>query len=266
MKNTVHIFIILDYSFSMNSIWSDCTQKVSDFVLNFKKEFYDNGEYTIIIFNDQSKVYSKDKLSNFKGLSPDDITPEGSTALYDTIIMTCQNLDDTNEEVRKFVVVVTDGYDNKSNMGSQEIANKKISEQKEKGVEFFFFGIGIDSFSEANQIGIPFSADIDFSTEQSSSMLRQLSDDILYMTRTNTKVDKHPELKRRYTSQSIGLTRANADMGTGMLHRLPQPLSRNLTELTENMDMGTGMLDRLPQPLSRNLTELTENTDGFVEL
>lgn len=200
-NDVVNISVILDSSGSMSHKWKSTIATLSDFLFK-QKEAFKNGTYTITHFNDTAEVYLADtKLSNFKGLSPDDIIPDGLTALYSAIIKNCRLLRLRKHGRRKFVVVVTDGQDNRSGEGSQKTAYDIVSEQKKEGVEFFFLGAGIDSFTEANKIGIPYATNISLGDGPGDigDKMRQLSDNICHLVRTKSTTNDCPELLRAYT-------------------------------------------------------------------
>lgn len=199
--NTLHISIILDRSGSMTPNWQKTLSVLSDFLFKQQKEF-PNGTYDLTIFNDHVNCYAINmEISSFKGLSPDNISPDGLTSLYDAIIITCSKLL-PEPGIRKFVVIVTDGEDNRSSEGSQKVAYDIIDKQKKNGVEFFFFGAGIDSFREAKKIGIPFATNINLEDDLPGNLgdnMRHLSDGICEMVRTKTTTKENQKLLRTYS-------------------------------------------------------------------
>jgi len=233
LSQEVDINVILDRSGSMTADWPTTIATLSDFLFKQKLAF-PNATYTITVFNDTVDVYANNvKLSDFKGLNTSDITPDGLTALYKAVIVTCRKLRLKKLDARKFVVIVTDGQDNRSGEGAQKSAFDIVGEQKNDGVEFFFLGAGIDSFTEANKIGIQYAANISLDKNGPNNLgdnLRTLSDGICQLVRTSSAAAECPELVRAYTApqkpavrpekkvkfdvhpaQPIKLTRCNAD-------------------------------------------------------
>ena len=200
-NDDVDISVILDRSGSMSYEWKTTIATLSDFLFK-QREAFPKGTYSITTFNNKAEVYvSNVNLSEFKGISPNDIIPDGLTALYSAIIKTCQILRLQKPEKRKFVVVVTDGQDNQSDEGSQKTAYDIVSEQKKDGVEFFFLGAGIDSFTESRKIGIPYAVNISLGSGPNDlgGVMRQLSNGICKLVRTRSTTKECPELLRTYT-------------------------------------------------------------------
>jgi len=199
---TPHFSVILDCSLSMYIRWEPIISELSNFLLK-QKENFPGATYDIITFNTDVKCYKiNGAISSFQGLSPDDICPDGLTALYNAIIITCKKLDTINIGVRKFVVIVTDGEDNRSDKGSQQVAYNIIDKLKKNSVEFFFLGAEIDSFKEANKIGIPYATNISLEDGHQGNIrntMRSLSDNICRLIRTCTTTNEHPELLRAYS-------------------------------------------------------------------
>jgi len=197
-----HISVVLDKSGSMTIDWKKTIASLSDFLFK-QREAFPAATYDITVFSDNVDCYVNNRnISSFKGLSPDDIFPDGLTALYKAIITTCRKLRFAKPNSRKFCVIVTDGQDNKSPEGSQKTAYKLVDEQKKNGVEFFFLGAGIDSFAEAKKIGIPYAANISLGDDDPGSLdcnIRQLSNGICHLVRTRSTTNECPELLRAYT-------------------------------------------------------------------
>jgi len=233
LSQEVDVNVILDRSGSMTTDWHTTIATLSDFLFKQKLAF-PTATYTITVFNEKVDVYADNvKLSDFKGLNTSDIIPDGLTALYKAVIVTCRKLRLKKPGMRKFVVIVTDGLDNRSGQGAQKSAFDIVNEQKDDGVEFFFLGAGLDSFKEANKIGIQYAANISLNDNDPNNLgdnLRMLSDGICQLVRTRSTTAECPELARAYTApqkpasrpekkvkfdvhlaQPVKLTRCNAD-------------------------------------------------------
>lgn len=198
LQTKIKLFVFLDKSGSMGpgTIWNNTITSVSDFIFR-KKNIFPNGELTIITFNDEVELYSKQQLSTFNGLSPGNIIPDGLTALYDAIIQTFKDFE-INSDERIFVIIITDGKDNRSKPDSQKKAFDRIDELKKNGVEIVYLGLNIDSWTESQKIGVPLRRNVTDITFE--PVLRTLSDNIHEMVRTNTGSGENPEMMRAYTA------------------------------------------------------------------
>jgi len=190
----IEITIILDSSGSMEYTWDNTIKTLSNFLLEQKKAF-PNGEYSIVTFNSVvNLLISKANISDFLELKTDDLPkPNGLTALHDAIIKSCSTLNN-NSKKRIFVIILTDGEDNMSEPGNDKLVKNIISDKQKEGVEFLFLGAGIDSFTEAGKIGISYSTNINL-----NDTMRNLSDGICNLVRTNSTIEECPEMLRAFT-------------------------------------------------------------------
>jgi uncharacterized protein YegL len=266
--------IILDSSGSMEYTWDNTIKTLSNFLLEQKKAF-PNGKYSIVTFNSVvNLLISKANISDFLELKTDDLPkPNGLTALHDAIIKSCSTLNNNNSKKRIFVIILTDGEDNMSEPGNDKLAKNIISDKQKEGVDFLFLGAGIDSFTEAGKIGISYSTNINLNNNGPNNLndtMRNLSDGICNLVRTNSTIEECPEMLRAFTEPIKNVeTKFNKIDKNNVIEPLPilqreQVINTdnylNLMNLDKNNNIGP------PLKMKRALTNCFKNEKSFNKL
>lgn len=156
--NTTEIICMIDRSGSMYSIMSDAIGGFNSFIEEQKKV---PGEclITLVLFDSEVKViYEKISLNDVPLLTEEVYMPGGSTALLDAIGMTISKYNiekETNSNIKRLFVILTDGQENASKEYNSEVIKKLVEELREKeNNEFIFLGANIDSFSTSYSLGM----------------------------------------------------------------------------------------------------------------
>ena len=97
------------------------------------------------------------------------VEPRGWTRLYDTIHQAAKYTTTLQEEhnqtnSRGFMVIITDGDDNQSDM-TQEDLKKEVESHKKTGMEYIFIGANIDARRTGSTLGISKDACMQFSPD-----------------------------------------------------------------------------------------------------
>ncbi len=148
-KEELDVVFLLDRSGSMTGMESDTIGGYNGYL---KGMINQNAKITTVLFDDQYEMITKRKnISNVKNMDNKTYFTRGSTALLDAIGKTIKFLD--QEKPKKVVfIITTDGLEN----SSIEYNKGQIKELIEghKDWEFIYLGANIDSYSEAQAIGI----------------------------------------------------------------------------------------------------------------
>lgn len=155
---STHIGVVLDMSGSMGYATDDTKGSVISYVKEIKKGIED-GIFNLTIFDTVFEEWVKDKpLKDVKIESVmSEYRPRGNTALYDAIGHTVRRMKKAIDRFDKsIVVIVTDGYENSSTIDDRKSINKLVNKlQKSGNWTFIYLGANVDSWAEANKIGIP---------------------------------------------------------------------------------------------------------------
>ena len=133
----------------MSGMESDTIGGYNGYLKNMKKR---NAKVTTVLFDDKYEMITKrENINNVKELTKKVYYTRGSTALLDAIGKTIKFMDNENPKKVMFIIT-TDGLEN-SSIEYNKIQIKELIEGH-KNWEFIFLGADIDSYSEAESIGI----------------------------------------------------------------------------------------------------------------
>lgn len=154
----VDLVMILDKSGSMHGMESD-TIGGFNAMLDKQRKLDVKTDVTTVMFNNtQDYLHERKPLNEIKNITPEDYSPQGTTALLDTVGMTIDKVASyyaVNDKKNKVIfAIITDGKENASKEYSRQNVKRLIEDKKEAGWEFIFLGANIDAFSEAGSIGI----------------------------------------------------------------------------------------------------------------
>ena len=161
-QNLTEVVIILDRSGSMRNLAADTIGGFNSFVDVQKKEVGD-ARLTAVLFDDRYEVlHDGVDIQDVPILTENEYSARGMTAMLDAIGKTINDVGDrlskTKEEERPgkvIFVITTDGQENSSREFTKTQIKEMIELQQNKyNWNFLFLGANIDSFSEADSIGI----------------------------------------------------------------------------------------------------------------
>ena len=160
--NLTDIVVVLDESGSMGLIRKDTIGGLNTFIADQKKQ-PGKANFTLIRFNEHVDIRPTLDLNDVKEFVESDFIPSGMTALLDAcgkaIDSTGRRLSymhESNRPGKVLMVIITDGEEN----SSKEYKRSKVAEmikhqQSVYSWAFLFMGANIDSFTEAQSLGIP---------------------------------------------------------------------------------------------------------------
>ena len=180
-ENAMDLIFILDKSGSMWNIVEDTIGGFNSFIEREKTK--DIKTYvTLVLFDDEYKiVYTRKPIEEVKELTDEEYFASGCTALLDAIGTTIESLDKEISQKVMFVIT-TDGLENASTKYTKSDVKNLIQSHD---WEFLFIGADIDSYGEAQSIGIEINRSANY--EKSSRGLGCLFDSVSEFKRGYSK-------------------------------------------------------------------------------
>lgn len=173
----MEVFILLDRTGSMSTLWSEAVSSINAYVeelVKNEKNYCDkcgnalprttdmDMEYNITLAAfDRHNGFNFDILresvpvSQWKKFKKDEVSPRGSTPLFDAlnrIIVMAESKD----SYRTVIVVMTDGYENSSKEMTKEMVKNAVSRVTERGWQVVFLGAAFDAFTNASWVGVKY--------------------------------------------------------------------------------------------------------------
>jgi len=154
------IICILDRSGSMSSIMSDSIGGFNTF-LKQQKELKDEATLTVALFDDKYELlYDGVNIKHVKNITSADWYPRGTTALYDAIGKTINDVKATHAKLgveapaKVLVCIVTDGYENASHEYGLDTIRKLIKKCENDDWNFIYLAANQDAFAVGGSFGV----------------------------------------------------------------------------------------------------------------
>lgn len=136
----MNVYILLDRSGSMSTLWNEALGSINAYVAKLKKK----DMVYLAAFDDQYEILRECPAGMWADVTNEDATPRGTTALYDS----CGKIMKQAEEdgVKKTILVVmTDGHENASKEYSQAAIKAKVKQFEDNKWEVIFLGANFDA-------------------------------------------------------------------------------------------------------------------------
>ncbi|RJP57564.1 MAG: VWA domain-containing protein [Ignavibacteriales bacterium] len=162
MSQNVELVFILDRSGSMSGLEKDTIGGFNG-VIEKQKKLEGDCLVSTVLFDDRFEVlHNRKNLKEIKPMTEKDYYVRGCTALLDAMGRSITKIAQIHRHLSKeerpekvLFVITTDGLENASREYSYADIKKMITiETEEYGWEFIFLGANIDSFNEADRLGI----------------------------------------------------------------------------------------------------------------
>ena len=151
-KEKVNVVFLLDRSGSMGCCVSDTIGGYNEYLAKQRESGNEVLVSTILFDHNYEVIHDCVDIKKVKDLTDKEYFVRGTTALYDAIGKTIEDLDKKQLDNKVLFVITTDGLEN----ASQKYHRAQIKELIEghPNMEFIYIGANIDSYAEASSIGI----------------------------------------------------------------------------------------------------------------
>lgn len=161
-KNLTEIVYILDRSGSMSGLEADTIGGFNS-MMEKQKKTGEEALVSTVLFDDECEVlHDRVPLSKVEKMTEEQYFVRGCTALLDAIGKAIHHIGNVYKYAREedrpaktLFVITTDGMENASREYTYDKIQKMVKKQQKKyGWEFIFIGANIDSFAEAQRLGV----------------------------------------------------------------------------------------------------------------
>ena len=145
------VYILLDRSGSMSTLWNEAIGSINGYVEKLDPE--DKVHFAVFDSVSHDLVQAA-RAKDWKKVDEKSIGPRGGTPLYDSCgqIMT---LAETMNTEKTLLVVMTDGYENASHEHTQASIKAKVKAWEDRKWEVVFLGANFDDVaSVSNSVGV----------------------------------------------------------------------------------------------------------------
>ena len=166
------VYILLDRSGSMASLWSEAIGSINGYVQQLKK----TDSVHFAVFDNVSHDVIRDcKIKDWNNVTPEEVTPRGGTPLYDSVGTIMAEAEKNNSK-KTVLVVMTDGYENASKEHTRESIKAKVKQFEDKKWEVLFLGANFDSVETVSgSVGVSFDKTMNISTGSFRDAMTTLS-------------------------------------------------------------------------------------------
>lgn len=164
-ETCIYNLIILDESGSMSPLRAEALSGANETLQTIRTAQQehpdDNQMVSFVTFDSGSSrpdvraLIDNEKIENVKDITPEQYQPWGGTPLYDAMGLSITALRDlVKEGDHVLVTVITDGYENSSEIFSAEMIKELVDSLSTKGWVFTYIGANQDSEQTAGGLGI----------------------------------------------------------------------------------------------------------------
>lgn len=175
------VIFVIDKSGSMSKFKEDTIGGFNSFI-DKQRDGEGDVNLTLVQFNhDYHPIFESKKINEIEYLTEQSYIPEGTTALLDAVGRTIDDIGkvfDKREGKPENVIfcITTDGLENSSSDYTKDMIKEKVEHQTNNyGWNFIFFGANIDSFAEADSIGVHNTTNYDFTSKGTRALYSTLS-------------------------------------------------------------------------------------------
>lgn len=168
LTKTPHVVVLLDKSASMEFL-------VDDVLMGFNRlvgQLPDTSYVTLFGFESidgLQTIFSHESVISLPQLTRNEYQLGDGTPLYDAIsktIIYIENNAVNQIDEKVLFVIISDGLENSSISYDLNETRDLVNQEKQKGWDIRFFGLGSDAATEASNLGIPVADSLTFSPNQ----------------------------------------------------------------------------------------------------
>lgn len=188
----MNVYILLDRSGSMQSLWNEAIGSINGYVSKLAK----GTNVHLAAFDSVSHDVVRDcKAKDWTDVLETELAPRGGTPLYDScgIVMA---LAEEAKAKKTMLVVMTDGYENASKEFTQQSIKDRVKTWEDKKWEVVFLGANFDSVeSVSGSVGVVGSKTLNYAAGNMLRGMDHLAASSMAYADAGTAVNFSQELK-----------------------------------------------------------------------
>lgn len=139
-----NVYILLDRSGSMESLWNEALGSINGYV----EELPGKTKVMFAVFDSNGyDVLRSSTAKDWKRVTREDAMPRGGTPLFDASMRMMQRIEEDRAD-RAVFVVMTDGYENASQKYRQADVKSMADKLRAKDYEIIFLGANFDKVGD----------------------------------------------------------------------------------------------------------------------
>jgi hypothetical protein len=193
----MNVYLLLDRSGSMATLWEEAINSINAYV----KELPKAANVYLAAFDNDYVVLRNTTVKNWKPINSDEISPRGSTRLFDSAARIMYRAIDDNAD-KSVIVVMTDGEENASQNFKQTDVKTIVNVVDSKKWELIFLGANFDKVGDVavNNFGRSTSKFVNMTSGNMSVTMADLGARSMAYATTGASINYTQEDKDRASS------------------------------------------------------------------
>lgn len=188
----MNIYILLDRSGSMESLWDEAINSINAYVGKLGKR----GNVHLSVFDSVGYDVVRDcKIKDWTEVSQTEVTPRGGTPLYDACARIMSLAEEDNAK-KTMLIVMTDGWENASKEVTRQQIKDRVESWEGKKWEVVFLGANFDSVEAvSNSVGVAGSKTLNYGKGNFVRGMDSLATSTMAYATHDSAVNFTPEMK-----------------------------------------------------------------------
>lgn len=195
----MNVYILLDRSGSMSTLWSESIGSINGYVSKLTKE----TKVHLAVFDSVSyDVVRECRVKDWKDVSSNEVTPRGTTPLYDSCGRIMALAEKENAK-KTMLVVMTDGYENASKEYSQQQIKDRVKSWEDKKWEVVFLGANFDSVDAVSgSLGLSANKSVNYAAGNMMRGMEMLATSSMAYATSDTAINFTDDIKSSLSNKT----------------------------------------------------------------
>lgn len=195
----MNIYILLDRSGSMGSLWDEAINSINAYVANLGKR----GKVHFAVFDNVGYDVVRDcKIKDWTDVTQEEVSPRGGTPLYDACARIMSKAEEDKAK-KTMLVVMTDGWENASQEVTQQQIKDRVKSWEDKKWEVVFLGANFDSVETVSgSVGVALNKTMNYGKGNFVRGMNSLAASTMAYATAGSAVNFDPTLKQSLSTST----------------------------------------------------------------